>query len=79
MSAPPPGGGPGRKLVQGQGSFRRINWLKMAKKAGGLAFTAATGVPSPDLPRTALGAWDCPGLGLLLTLRGSGGEDHAAL
>ena len=28
--------------------FRRIDWLKVAKKAGGLAFTAFTGVPTPD-------------------------------
>jgi predicted KAP-like P-loop ATPase len=29
--------------------FRRIDWLKVAKRAGGLAFTAFTGVPTPDL------------------------------
>ncbi|MDG5486820.1 KAP family P-loop NTPase fold protein [Mycolicibacterium gadium] len=29
-------------------TFRRIDWLKVAKKAGGLAFTAFTGVPTPD-------------------------------
>ena len=28
--------------------FRRIDWLKVAKKAGGFAFTAATGIPTPD-------------------------------
>src|SRR5262249_22266426 len=28
--------------------FRRIDWLKVAKHAGGLAFTAFTGVPTPD-------------------------------
>lgn len=28
--------------------FRRIDWLKLAKKAGGLAFTAFTGIPTPD-------------------------------
>ena len=27
--------------------FRRINWLKVAKRAGGLALTAFTGIPSP--------------------------------
>lgn len=36
--------------------FRRIDLLKVAKKAGGLAFTAATGIPSPDLIHTAIGA-----------------------
>ena len=36
--------------------LRRIDWLKVAKKAGGLAFTAATGIPSPDLIHTAIGA-----------------------
>lgn len=29
-------------------TFRRIDWLKVAKKAGGLAFTAFTGVPTLD-------------------------------
>lgn len=28
--------------------FRRIDWLKVAKKAGGLALTTFTGVPTPD-------------------------------
>ncbi|MGN8113973.1 Qat anti-phage system ATPase QatA [Labrys sp. 22185] len=28
--------------------FRRIDWLKVAKKAGGLAFTAFTGIPTPE-------------------------------
>lgn len=28
--------------------FRRIDWLKVAKKAGGLAFTAFTGIPTSD-------------------------------
>lgn len=35
--------------------FRRIDGLKVAKKAGGLAFTAFTGVPSPDQIQTILG------------------------
>mgnify|MGYP001412104892 CR=1 FL=1 len=29
-------------------TFKRINWLKIAKKGGGLAWTAFTGIPSPD-------------------------------
>ncbi len=32
--------------------FRRIDWLKVAKKAGGLAFTAFSGIPTPDQIRT---------------------------
>ena len=28
--------------------FKRIDWLKVAKKAGGLALTAHTGIPMPD-------------------------------
>lgn len=28
--------------------FARINWLKVAKNAGGLALTAFTGIPTPD-------------------------------
>ena len=30
-----------------KGVFRRIDWLKAAKKAGGLAFTAFSGIPTP--------------------------------
>lgn len=35
--------------------FRRIDWLKVAKHAGSLAFTAYTGIPSPDQLRGILG------------------------
>ena len=28
--------------------FRRIDWLKVAKRAGGLAMTAFTGIPTPE-------------------------------
>lgn len=28
--------------------FNRIDWLKVAKRAGGLAVTAFTGIPTPD-------------------------------
>ena len=28
--------------------FRRIDWLKVARHSGGLAFTAFTGIPTPD-------------------------------
>lgn len=35
--------------------FRRIDWLKVAKKAGGLAFTAFTGVPTPDQIQSIVG------------------------
>lgn len=38
--------------------FRRIDWLKVAKKAGGLAFTAFTGVPSPDQIQAIVGTLD---------------------
>jgi len=34
--------------------FRRIDWLKVAKKAGGLALTAFTGVPTPDQIQTVV-------------------------
>jgi hypothetical protein len=36
--------------------FRRIDWLKLAKKGGGLAFTAFTGIPAPDLVKDILGS-----------------------
>ena len=35
--------------------FRRIDWLKIAKKAGGLAFTAVSGVPTPDQIQSIVG------------------------
>lgn len=35
--------------------FRRIDWLKVAKKAGGLAFTAFTAIPTPDQIQTIVG------------------------
>jgi len=35
--------------------FRRIDWLKVAKKAGGLAFTVFTGVPTLDQINTIVG------------------------
>ncbi|MDE3021533.1 MAG: AAA family ATPase [Pseudomonadota bacterium] len=28
--------------------LRRVDWMKIARKVGGLAFTAATGIPHPD-------------------------------
>lgn len=34
--------------------FYRIDWLKVAKKAGGLALTAFTGVPTPGLIQTVV-------------------------
>lgn len=35
--------------------FRRIDWLKVAKKAGGLAVTAFTGIPTPDQVGSIIG------------------------
>lgn len=35
--------------------FRRIDWLKVAKKAGGLAFTAHTGILLPDQVHAIVG------------------------
>lgn len=35
--------------------FRRIHWLKVAKKAGGLALTAFTGIPTPDQIQAIVG------------------------
>lgn len=35
--------------------FRRIDWLKVAKRAGGLAFTAFTGIPTPEQIHALLG------------------------
>lgn len=36
--------------------FQRIDWLKVAKKAGGLAFTAFTGIPTLDQIHTIIGS-----------------------
>lgn len=35
--------------------FRRIDWLKIARHAGGLAFTVATGIPAPDQVGAVIG------------------------
>src|SRR5579862_1133879 len=35
--------------------YHRIDWLKVAKKAGGLALTAFTGIPTPDTIQTVIG------------------------
>ena len=35
--------------------FRRIDWLKIAKKTGGLAFTAISGIPSPEQVHSVVG------------------------
>ena len=35
--------------------YRQIDWLKVAKKAGGLAFTTFSGIPSPDQVQTIVG------------------------
>ncbi|RAI36664.1 Qat anti-phage system ATPase QatA [Rhodoplanes serenus] len=35
--------------------FRRIDWLKLAKKGGSLAFTAFTGIPTPDQIQAIVG------------------------
>jgi predicted KAP-like P-loop ATPase len=34
--------------------FKRIDWLKVAKKTGGLALMATTGLPSPDLIQSTI-------------------------
>ena len=34
--------------------LRRVNWLKVAKRSGGVAFNALTGLPSPDQFETAM-------------------------
>lgn len=36
--------------------LKRLDWLKLAKKAGGLAFTAYTGIPTADQLQTAISA-----------------------
>lgn len=45
--------------------FRRIDWLKVARHAGGLAFTATTGIPTPDQVGAVVGTiksiFDDPG------------------
>ncbi|GJL90498.1 Qat anti-phage system ATPase QatA [Hyphococcus sp.] len=36
--------------------LKRVNWMKVAKKMGGLAFTAATGIPTADQLKSLIGA-----------------------
>ena len=35
--------------------YKRIDWLKLAKKAGSLAWTAFTGIPSAEIVQTVIG------------------------
>lgn len=35
-------------IDQAKKVLRRVDWMKLARKAGGSAFTAATGIPHPD-------------------------------
>ena len=35
--------------------FRRIDWLKLARHGGGLAFTALSGIPTPDQVKAVVG------------------------
>ncbi|MEQ9617516.1 MAG: Qat anti-phage system ATPase QatA [Phycisphaerales bacterium] len=37
--------------------FRRIDYLKLAKSAGSLAFTTTTGIPAPEILGTVVGAF----------------------
>lgn len=37
-----------------KGLLKRVDWLKLARRGGGLAFTVATGLPSPDQISTVL-------------------------
>lgn len=39
-----------------KGLLKRVDWLKLARHGGGLAFTLATGLPSPDQISTVLGS-----------------------
>ncbi|MBB4383404.1 hypothetical protein [Bradyrhizobium sp. SBR1B] len=38
----------GKVKELGKKLLKRIDWLKIAKKGGGVAFNFATGLPSPD-------------------------------
>jgi predicted KAP-like P-loop ATPase len=37
-----------------KGLLKRVDWLKLARRSGGLAFTLATGLPSPDQISTVM-------------------------
>ena len=47
--------GIGRVKEFSAGLIKRIDWLKLARRGGGLAFTMTTGVPSPDLLAETVG------------------------
>ena len=47
--------GIGRVKEVSAGLIKRIDWLKLARRGGSLAFTLATGVPSPDLISETVG------------------------
>jgi predicted KAP-like P-loop ATPase len=48
--------GHGKVAAAAKKVFKRIDWLKVAKKTGGLAFTAMTGIPTFDQLETLVGA-----------------------
>jgi len=43
-------------IDQAKTVLRRVDWMKFARKVGGLAFTAATGIPHPDTLKDLYGA-----------------------
>ncbi len=49
--------GIGRVKEFSAGLIKRIDWLKLVKRGGGLAFTLTTGVPSPDLIAEVVGTF----------------------
>lgn len=60
----------GKIKDKAQKLLERVNWLKVARKAGGLAFTVATGVPTIDQAKDVIG-------GLKALVGGEDGIDKA--
>ena len=46
----------GKVKEKARNLLRMVNWLKVAKRSGGVAFNVVTGLPSPDQIETAMGA-----------------------
>ena len=60
----------GQVLDNAKKLLERVNWMKVARKAGGLAFTVATGIPTVDQAKDIMG-------GLKSLIGGDDGIDQA--
>lgn len=54
----------GKVKKVGASLLKRLDWLKMLRRGGSLAFTVATGIPSPDMMASAMAGIDAVAAGI---------------